>query len=407
MVKRILHSLFSSRLRIACSVAVVALAVCVSTVRFRPCWHFEGIYVLKGEDGFLEIKDDLVLGDGNRLLLELPAQPLLSFLQGGVSYATDATRLEHEWFRFDGSGHVEGYFADGTIFLTCLSRFLDSDGKEARGVFVGGELPYHLHEADSQSLNDTGVSYYDGTRWFHLWCNVNESISPWSNPSMTIAPSSWQFLGSGVAKKTPEELVITSSHEVELDGLPFRIDRVARFTTGTRYFTLAIRITNVGKYPGGYYYVYGDEPWVGNYGSSIGNVGWVRDRLVPYEETINPREHHWAGYFDYGNEAAGEGHSYSGMANFIEWKGTVTPDLVYFSNKIGSFAPPGSRVPLNHPNNRVLFLQWGPRLLAPGQSDTIILSIGMADRDPVSGFPVKPDTSLDPSMLEPFLASGF
>lgn len=407
MVKRTLSFLISSRRRIVFAVAVVVLALCASVVRFRPYWHFEGIYVLKGGGGLIEIKDDLVLGDEGRLLLALPAQPVFRFLRGGVSHATVGTHLEYEWFRFDGSGHVEGHFSDGTIFLTCLSRYLDSGGKETRGVFVGGGLPFELGETGKDTLNDTGVSFYDGTRWHHIWCNVNESIAPWSNPSAVIAPSSWRFLGSRVARKTPEELVITSSHEVELDGQPFRVDRVAVFRAGTRYFTLAMRFTNTGRFPGGYYYVYGDEPWVGNYGTSIGNVGWVRDRLVTHEEAINPWEHRWAGYFDYGNDAAGEEHIFSGLANFIEWQGNVTPDLVYFSNQIGTYAPRGSSVPLNDPQNRVLFLQWGPRLLNPGKSDTIILSIGMADRDPVSGFPVKPDTSLHPALLEPFFASGF
>ncbi len=406
MVKRILLSLISSRRRIACLAAVVVLAVCATVVKVRPYWHFEGVYVLKGGDGWFEITDDLVLGDEDRLLLALPVEPVFKFLRGNVSYASAGTHLEYEWFRFDGSGHVEGHFADGTIFLTCLSRYLDSGGKETRGVFVGGGLPFDLGDAGKETLNDTGVSFFDGTRWHHIWCNVNESIAPWSSPSTIIAPSAWRFLGSRVAKDTSEELVITSSHEVELDGLPFRVDRVAVFRAGTRYFTLAIRFTNTGRFPGGYYYVYGDEPWVGNYGTSIGNVGWVRDRLVPYEEAIDPREHRWAGYFDYGNEAAGEEHIFSGIANFIEWQGNITPDLVYFSNQIGTYAPPERRVPLNHPNNRVLFLQWGPRLLDPGQSDTIILSIGMADSDPASGFPVKPDTSLDPAFLEPFFSSG-
>lgn len=406
MANRVLSFLFSSRRGIVLMAAVVVLVLCAVVVRFRPFWHFEGIYVLKGGSGGIVITDDLVLGDEGRLLLALPAQPLFTFFREGVSHAAVGTFLEHEWFRFDGSGHVEGHFADGSIFLTCLSRYIDSGGKTTRGVFVGGGLPFELGASGRETLNDTGVSYYDGTRWHHVWCNVNESISPWSNPSMVIAPSSWRFLGSRVARKSPEELVITSSHEVELDGQPFRIDRVAVFRAGTRYFTLAMRFTNLGRFPGGYYYVYGDEPWVGNYGTSMGNVGWVRDRLVTHEESINPREHRWAGYFDYGNDAAGEEHIYSNIANFIEWQGGVAPDLVYFSNQIGTYAPPGSSVPLSDPKNRVLFLQWGPRLLDPGTSDTIVLSIGMADRNPVSGFPVKPPTSFDPAFLEPFLARG-
>lgn len=403
MARRFYNFVYSSRCKIAFIAAVVVLAVCANVVRFRPYWHFEGLYVFKGENSWLEITDDTVLGDEDRLVLALPMRPILNFLQGGVSHAAFGGQLEHEWFNFDGTGYVESNFADGTKFITCFSRYLDSGAKNTSGVFVGGKLPYDLGTADEATLNDTGVSFYDGTKWHHLWCNVNESIAPWSNPSALIPPSSWHFLGSKVAKNSPEEIVITSSHQVDIDGLPFRIDRVACFRTGTRYFTLLIRVANIGSFTGGYYYVYGDEPWVGNYGTSEGNVGWVNDRLIAYEEAIDPRKYRWAGYFDYGNDAAGEKHVYSGIANFIEWQGNVIPDLVYFSNHIGTYAPRGSHVPLNHPNNRVLFLQWGPRLLKPGQSDTIILSIGMADRDQPTGFPVKPDTAAGSALLESFL----
>ncbi|RNC71068.1 MAG: hypothetical protein ED859_05190 [Desulfuromonadales bacterium] len=406
MVFRVLSSLVSSRLRVAGILVLLALAVLSSVVRVHLYGHFEGIYVLKTRPGWVEITDDLIFGDEGRLLFALPAEPIIRFLRGDVSHAKDAPYREYEWFRSDGSGFVRAYFPDGTEFLTCMSRFLDSGGNVTKGLFVGGALPFDLKDSRRISQNESGMAFFDGNRWNHLWCNVNESISSWKHPEAALPPSSWRFLGSGVVKETGDELVIASSHEVVLDGEPVRIDRHAFFKSGTRYVALAIRITNTGKSPTGFFYVYGDEPWVGEYGSSAGNVGWVRDRLVPYEGTIDTRAYRWAGYFHYGNEAAGESHAYSGFANFIEWQGSLCPDLAYFSNRIGFFAREKDRVPLADANNRVLFLQWGPRLLNPGQSETIILSIGMADRDPRTGFPVKPDTTFDAAGYASLLATG-
>jgi len=60
----------------------------------------------------------------------------------------------------------------------------------------------------------------------------------------------------------------------------------------------------------------------------------------------------------------------------------MRPDLGYFSNKEGKFAEVSEKVPLYSRNNRVMFLQWGPRLILPGQSDLILLTIGIADKDP-------------------------
>lgn len=395
------------RLFTLAALLMVVLAA-VTSLRFRYYGHWQGIYILRGADGRYLVKDDLLLGDENALLLALPAEPVFRFLNGNVSYATGGPRLEYEWFRRDGSGFVRSFAADGTEYLTCLSRYLDSGGKESQGLFVGGGLPFDLETDRRQSMNETGMAFFDGASWHHIWCNVNEAISPWSNPAAVMPPSAWKYRGSRILESTPRRLVLSSSHWFELDGVPVSMDRFMIFRAGTRYVTLVIRMTNIGTQPTGYFYVYGDEPWVGNYGSAEGNVGWVVDGLVPYEGTLDLKRYSWAGYVDHGNEAAGETHDRSGLANFIEWQGPVTPDTVYFSNRMGTFANVSDRVPLSHPQDRVIVLQWGPRLLVPGQSDTFVLSIGMADREPNTGFPLKPDTSFDLASFQQFLATqGF
>jgi hypothetical protein len=76
------------------------------------------------------------------------------------------------------------------------------------------------------------------------------------------------------------------------------------------------------------------------------------------------------------------------MANFIEWLGE--PSRVYFSNKEGEFSEESKKVPLSSPNNRVLFLDWGPRFIEPKQDQVILMAIGMAEFNPQSALPVKP-----------------
>jgi len=66
-------------------------------------------------------------------------------------------------------------------------------------------------------------------------------------------------------------------------------------------------------------YVYGDEPWLGNYGSSAGDVGWVADGLVLHEGAIDVNKYNFLGFYDYGNDVIVELHNFTGMANFIEW----------------------------------------------------------------------------------------
>ncbi|WP_236685657.1 hypothetical protein [Geobacter pickeringii] len=399
-------TIFESWRRIVCICAVVLVGILVSTAHFHFYGHLEGLYALRDKNGAIVLTDDLILGDEDQVVFAFPVERVLGFFRGGVGHASGIAHLDTEWFRFDGSGYVRSYMADGTYYLMCFSRFIDSAGLETKGLFVGGGLPFDLNGDQRVTMNETGMAYYNGKEWLHTWCNVNESIASGQHPEAPIAPSTWRFLGSSVTMKTDEELVLTSNHEVDIDGTPFRVERIASFKAGARHTTLAITIRNIGRNPAGYYYVYGDEPWVGDYGTSTGNVGWIQDRLIKYETAISPLNYGWAGYFDYGNEAAGESHNQSGTANFIEWQDGLRPDLVYFSNKIGTFAEEKDRVPLASPNNRVIMLQWGPRMLVPGQSETIIISVGMADANPVTGFPVKPDTSGTLHLLIPYLKSG-
>jgi hypothetical protein len=232
------------------------------------------------------------------------------------------------------------------------------------------------------------MGYFDGKRWYHIWCTVNEGIA--ANLSAdTIYPSRWKFLGSNILSSGSQSITIKSSHEVTVSGVPLRIKRGAYFTAGETYFVLTIKITNIGDKPARFYYVYGDEPWLGHYGSSAGNIGWLESMTTDYE-TIVPPTFNFAGLYDHGNETIGEGHAFSNVANFIEWLGPNRP-AVYFSNTPGKIDQKNiGKYPLSS-NTRFLGLEWGPRTLNPKQSESYTLAIGMAGNDPKTGFPAKPE----------------
>jgi len=202
-------------------------------------------------------------------------------------------------------------------------------------------------------------------------------------------PSSWKFLGSEVLNKSNKELAIKSSHEAVIDGVPLRMDRYAYFRAGDTFFVLSVRINNVGDRPIGFYYVYGDEPWVGDFGSSKGNVGWVDGKLIKTVQYVDAGKYSYAGYFDYGNDLVSPEHDFTKTANFIEWSSKDKP-LVYFSNSpMDSPKGSGEGAPLGS-DERYIGIQWGPKVLKPGESVHYVLAIGMAGNDPKTGFPVKP-----------------
>ncbi len=175
------------------------------------------------------------------------------------------------------------------------------------------------------------------------------------------------------------------------------ISKFLFYEAGDTFCTITTSIVNNGNSPLTFLYMYGDEPWLGDYGSSEGNVGWLQSELVKTERLVNVRTNSFAGFFDYGNDLAGEQHNYTRSANFIEWETDNRPDNAYFSNQTGHFSPPGiddRQIVLSSNDSRFLGLQW-KKTLAPKQSYTFSLAVGMAKNDPLTDFPQIPSTHLN------------
>lgn len=391
MAMELLNNLKKSKLRRLYFAIITFLPILAFIVvtDFNIAGQYRGFFLLKGNNGSLfELKDDLYLGDGSRLIMALDL-PLFHKRGKPQKRRPGEVYLSYDWDNKEGSGYVRSYMPDGAELLTCFSRFRDSSGKYAKGLIVGGGLPESVEVNSSVKLNDTGMAYYDGKKWDHVWCSSNEAISP-GNGDRLLYPSSWEYLGGKVLNEGANSLVIMSSHRVMVGGVPLHMDRYAYFRAGEPYFILSIWIKNTGTRPAAYQYLYGDEPWVGDYGSSKGNVGWVKGRIIQYETQIDPSRYSYGGLFDYGNEAIGEPHIYTMTANFIEWIGENRPIRCYFSNQPGSVDP---KVPLQS-DERFIGLEWRMHELAPGQSDNIRLVIGMAAKDD-HGFPALPKIDLE------------
>jgi hypothetical protein len=234
------------------------------------------------------------------------------------------------------------------------------------------------------------MTYYDGRRWNHVWCSVNESLllSAHGLPEVNMPPYRWKFEDSEVLKANDKELVITSSHKIINSDITLKMDRYAFFKAGDTHFVLVVKITNIGRTTARYTYVYGDEPWIGNYGSSAGDVGWVEDRIMNRQEEIDLNKYNYAGMFDYGNDLLQEGHGFSRTASFIEWLGDEKPESVFFSNINGNIND-GQNSPLSG-NTRFIGLQWRKHALRSEQSDTYIMAIGMAGINARNDLPIKP-----------------
>ncbi len=377
---------------ISCVVFLAVLVnILIMTVKFNITGSWEGLYLLRGELGaWLELKDDLFLGEGQRYItgIDLDDIPLVSS-RGAQAQAASEPYLTYEWNEKAGNGFVRSHLSGGRQLLTCFSRFKVAPGAETEGLFVGGGLPSHVRDESSVKANETGMAYYDGRRWFHIWCNVNEGIV--DDRFDNRYPYAWKYLGSRVLHGDNDDLIIESSHEIVIDRAPLRIKRHAHFRAGDTFFVLTVEVRNDGDHPVTYDYFYGDEPWLGNYGTSGGNVGWSAEGLQNYVGVIDTTKTRYAGLFDYGNDAIREGHDFTLTANFLEWFGDIRP-IVYFSNGPADAPPTGrTKIPLSG-NQRFICADWGPRVLRPGQKETYTLAIGMAGSR--NGLPVKPTVDL-------------
>jgi len=353
---------------------------------------FEGFYLTRSTtDKTYELSDHLIVGEEKRIIYARNlTDNYLNMARRLFPEGKDrSSHLYCEWNPWSGSGLVSNYFADGTGMVTYLGRYLD-DSKEVHGLFVGGGIPETVANSSNYNMNNSGMTYFDGSRWYHIWCSVNEGIGS-AKTGVNFTPAEWEFLGSKVEKRSNNEVIITSSHKVFIDTIPARIDRRMHFTAGQPYITLEITVTNSGREPLYYHYLYGDEPWVGFYGTSLGDVGWLKDRLATHEEAIDTANYSYIGMADLGNSVIGEQPIYTNLANFLEWFGPEQPKIAYFTNDLQHIPTGRSEIPLES-NERFLGVQWN-RWLQPLESATMRLAVGMASVNPRTGIPEKPPIS--------------
>jgi hypothetical protein len=367
-------------------IAIVSLgllafgAAGAAATRFEISGAWRGLYLLRsGEGRPFTLKDDLVLGDHPQLVASISFGRARRLARGDEPSAVPAVPgapvLSLEWEERTGRGLVRNRLADGTLLVTMLGSYRDSDGREPQGLFVGGAVPEVSSDASAQ--NESGMAYRDARGWSHIWCNVNEGLEDGQGRA-SWPPSKWRFLGSRVLVRQPERVVLESDHELALTGGLLRVDRFATFVAGEPFFRLTIRLQNLGPGPVVLSYLYGDEPWLGHFGSSDGNIGWLPGALVRIAGSFDPAVGH-AGIFD----------ERTGLSNFLAWEDEARPSVAYFSNHPGEFTDASRRQPLDS-NEVFIGLEWGGLRLRPGEGKTIALAVGMGVIDSQTGRPALP-----------------
>jgi hypothetical protein len=361
---------FPGRNRVAVGASVALALTFVAAVRVEWSGRDFGLYLVRSTSGRpLALKDDLRVSDLPRYL-------------GGVTFPRQGSRpragdraphLDVQWDAVDGSGFVTNRLADGRVLETVFGRYQEDDDSEPHGLFVGGAVPEVVARF---GFDESGMSVLDERGWHHLWCTVNEAwlLRP---RGRYLYPSDWRLVRSAVVSSTPEQVVLESEHRYSEGSVTLGMLRRARFRAGQPVFRLEVAVVNLGDEPVTFTYGYGDEPWVGRYGTAAGNIGWLREGPVGIAGLFDPHEERWAGIYD----------RKSGVANLIAWPGDA-PDVAYFGNHAGT--PRAAEVGAPLASNEVYVgLEWRHRTIGPGRSQVVQLDLGLASVLP-NGRPAHP-----------------
>ncbi len=383
--------------RVLALIALISAGGLFAVVVFNEAFSFtssnSAIYIVK-KGGWFEVRRDLLLEDGNDLLFTISANRLFDQYMRALTVVLNRPMLELTWDDDEGVGGIKQYRPTGTMISLAFSRFRE-DGAQAKGLFLGGNLPPG-DASVSHDWNTSGFGYYTGEKWVHIWCALNEGFKVYGT-ERTLIPTHWTYGGSRVLRRTRNEVVIESVHHSDEGGGRITMIRRIVFRAGDDYFLLRARIVNEGPVPVIYGYSVGDEPWVGSFGTSGGDVGWYEGGLVDTERFLPAGPRGFAGFWDIGNRAAGEEPVYSGFADFVEWI-SPQPSLVFFSNALDRCCE--NNAPLASRDSRVLNILWLEQMLRPQEARDHILAFGMAHFDHAARSLRKPEVAVALSLNE-------
>ncbi len=345
------------------------------------------LYFVKEGNRAVTIKRDLFTEDESKLIFKIDFNKLIRTFIRGEAVARGRALLDVTWDTDTGRGEIKQFRPNGTMLSVTFSRFRE-EGNEASGLFIGGDLPFGDPDRSAEGAT-YGMAYYDGKDWYHIWCAANEGFALMPDVTKFYAPHEWKYLNSRILKKTDDEVLLESSHLLDNNrGNIVQMTRQVHMRAADEFLTLNVEFMNKSNIPVEFIYVYGDDPWIGNFGNSLGDVGWTETGIVKHETFISPLANQYAGFWDYGNDAAGEKHNYTGMANFIKWISPL-PSHVYFSNSFANCCL--NDTPIASYFNRIINVMWSDWVLLPGQTTAFTLLIGKANINAQTGMPDIPE----------------
>lgn len=317
------------------------------------------------------------------------------------------------WNPRDGRGDVVSRLSNGDLLRTTFHLgFAGYTG----GLIIG-------------NYNGSGLGFYPrqpihGFRRINVFCAQDESL--WDRDEQREYSYGWSenfgqgadgqrlnYLRGRVLEKGDQRITLQSENA----GGCYRVLKLATTRAQSRFWIIATRVINRCPKPVNFDFFSGDDPWLGLYKSSDGDVGWTaagplhrQTAIVRRERVLHRGEFSGGGIYDLGNHAAGQQEgAFSGMANFVALDPALPlPDLAIFANRFAhSEAEVDPRRPLSNKTLTALNLGWLNRRLAPGDGLTFAVALGLAQTARGTQLPTVPLISdADWSIWRRYLREG-
>lgn len=250
-----------------------------------------------------------------------------------------------EWNPDQGRGRVIQTMANGDRYVLCLQcRYPGYSG----GLWAG-------------SMSESGLLWIPaipipGFKALNIFCAQDESIfdedekleidSGWSeNFGRGDDGLSFDYVEGQIVQHAPQkDLILRSVNRRDC----YELTRHLLWPLGKAYLVISTSIRNLCDHPKHFSFWTGEDPWIGRYKSSDGDVGWYSGGIVNKETFIEGKNFKYGGLYDLGNELLGQqSKDFSNVADFIALDpAQPPPDAVFFAN---SFAHKMSDIDTNRP----------------------------------------------------------
>jgi hypothetical protein len=285
--------------------------------------------------------------------------------------------LHTNWNPATGRGHVLQVLANGDRLRTAFH--IGYKGYTG-GLVIGSFSGSGYGMAPARPIR--------GFKTINLFCAQDESI--WDHGKGVELTYGWsENYGSGpdgerldlvkgeVIERGPRRIVLRSRNA----GGCYEVTKVAYTRLDVPWWIIATRIVNICRHPVRFDLFSGDDPWIGLYRSSDGDVGWTPEGLVRRETAFGIGRFTAGGFYDLGNQALGQQEgSFSNQANFLLLDPAVPlPDLTLFANRFAHHRKEiDPRRPLDNKSLTALNMGWRRQRLLPGQALTVAFALGRA-----------------------------